>query len=84
MKLHPSDTSALIELWSSLKSYVPAKDQRACADQYVATIAELELVDFAVSRSDLYGTCGIFDKALNEYYEDHYGEDELNDDDWDE
>lgn len=83
MKLHATESVALVELWAGIKSYVPAKDQRSAADQYIATIDDAGLVDFSIASAELYGICDTFDKALRAYCQDNgYDEEDL--EDWDE
>jgi hypothetical protein len=84
MTLHATDAVALVEMWAGIKIYVPAKDQRACAEQFISNIDEAGLVDFAVNSADLYGICDIFDKALKSYCEENGLHDDLGEHDWDE
>jgi hypothetical protein len=84
MTLHATDTPALVELWAGIKNYVPAKDQRSCADQFIAKIDEAGLVDFSVPVHDLYGICDIFDKALRDFIANNGLNDDNEHDDWDE
>lgn len=71
MTLHATETVALVEIWAGIKNYVPVKDQRACAEQYISTIDEAGLVDLTLSSRDMYGICAIFDSALRGYCEDN-------------
>lgn len=84
MKLHATDAGALVELWAGIKNYVPAKDQRACAEQYITTIDEAGLIDLVLSQQELYGVCGVFDSALRTYCEENGLNEEDIDEDWDE
>jgi hypothetical protein len=84
MKLHATDAVALVEIWSGIKNYVPAKEQRACAYQFIATVDEAGLVDLSVASGELYGTCETFDRALREYCQEQGFDEELDSDDWDE
>jgi hypothetical protein len=83
MNLQTTDSVALVELWTVIKNYVVVKDQRACADQFIATITEAGLVDIDVDSSHLYGVCDLFDKALRQYIEDN-GMGEEDHSDWNE
>jgi hypothetical protein len=83
MKLYTADAVALVEIWSGIKNYVPIKDQRHCADQFIATIEEAGLVDLSMASNDLYGVCDVFDSALRAYCrENGYNETETSDE-WD-
>ena len=83
MTLHSTDSVALVELWAGMKNYVPVKDQRAAADQYIANIADTGLVDLDVDSANLYGVCDTFDKALRQHIEDN-GIEEEDHHDWNE
>lgn len=83
MKLHATDAVALVELWLGVKNYVPTKDQRACAEQFITAIDEAGLIDLIEASAELYGTCDTFDKALRAYIQEN-GFEELDLDDWDE
>lgn len=72
MTLHVTDAVTLVELWAGIKTYVPAKDQRSCADQFITNIDDAGLVDLQVVSSELYGICDVFDKALREYISENY------------
>lgn len=82
MKLHASDTVALVEVWTALKNYVPAKDQRQAAEQFIASLEDAGLVDFSIDNRDVYGVCEVFDAVLRTYCEEqgYTDEDEI----WDE
>lgn len=83
MKLHASESIALVELWAGIKNYVPAKDQRSCVEQFISAIDEAGLVDLTLSSREMYGVCGTFDAALRRYCEDN-GLIEESYNDWDE
>jgi len=83
MTLHATDAVAMVELWAGIKNYVPAKDQRACADQFIANIDDAGLVDLAVVSAELYGICETFDKALRDFCQEN-GFDDEDHEDWDE
>jgi|TARA_R110000851_G_scaffold137610_2_gene273612 hypothetical protein len=84
MTLQSTDVTALVELWAGIKNYVPAKDQGSCAAQFIANIDEAGFVDFSVSGSDMYGVCGVFDKALRDYIHDNGLDESEDQEDWDE
>lgn len=84
MKLHATDAVALVEIWAGIKTYVPAKDHRACANQFITTIDEAGLVDLSIAAEELYGVCETFDKALRDYCEENSFDDDLDYNDWDE
>lgn len=84
MKLHATEAVALVEVWAGIKHYVSVKDQRACAEQYIAQINDAGLVDLSAVGAELYGVCEVFDIALRSYCQDNGLEDELDHDDWDE
>lgn len=72
MKLHTTDAIALVEIWAGIKSYVPAKDQKACAEQFIIKIDDAGLIDFESAGDELFGICDIFDAVLRIYcYENH-------------
>jgi hypothetical protein len=83
MTLHATDAVALVELWAGIKSYVPAKDQRSCADQFIANIDEAGLIDLSITGPELYGVCDTFDKALKTYIQENGLEDDQALEDWD-
>lgn len=84
MKLHATEASVLVELWTNIKNYIPVKDQRAAADQYIIAIDDAGLVDLTVVSQDLYGVCEVFDKALRDFCQEHGSDFEDDDLDWDE
>jgi hypothetical protein len=71
MTLHTSEQPSIVALWTSISHYVPVKDRRAAADQFIATVDEAELIDFNNIGTDLYGECDLFDKALRQYIQDN-------------
>lgn len=84
MKLHTSESIVLVELWSGIKNYIPAKDQRDCAEQYISNIEDVGLADLSIASTELYGVCDVFDQALKKYCrENGYGQDDDADDIWD-
>lgn len=83
MTLQATDSTALVELWSGIKNYVPVKDQRAAAEQFIANIADSGLVDLDVDSDHLYGICDTFDKVLRQYLEDN-GHEQEDHNDWNE
>jgi hypothetical protein len=84
MKLHHSDAVALVEIWSGLKNYIPAKDQKQAAEQYIASLEDRGLADFSVDNAEFYGVCGVFDSALRAYCEEQgYHDDYIDDDEYD-
>lgn len=86
MILHATDYVALVELWSGIKNYVPVKDQRSCAEQFISNIDEAGLIDFSMANLELYGVCDVFDKSLRNYIEDNGYDNEIDEeaDDWEE
>lgn len=85
MKLHSNDATALVDLWTGVKTYVPAKDQHNCAEQFIANIDDTGLVDLSTENQELYGVCDVFDKALRIYVEENVLDDQPEDlEDWDE
>lgn len=84
MKLHATDAVALVEIWAGIKHYVPAKDQRACAGQFIAQIDEAGLIDFVTASQELYGVCDVFDGALRSFFQDNGLDQEEDFNDWDE
>jgi len=84
MSLNATESVTLVELWASVKNYVPAKDQRDAAEQYIATIDEAGLIDFNAVGIELYGVCDTFDKALRTYIQEQGYRADENLDDWDE
>jgi hypothetical protein len=83
MRVNNTEVTALVELWVSVRSYVPLKDQRQCAEQFIATIDEAELIDLSIPNPELYGICDIFDNALRIHCREN-GYDEMDMSDWDE
>lgn len=61
-----SDASEVLNFWSALREYIPAKERKDAAEQFVATLSDSTLIDIEASISDLFGTCGVLDKALND------------------
>jgi hypothetical protein len=84
MKLHATESVALVEIWAGIKNYVPAKDQRDCATQFIATIEDAGLVDLSIASAELYGVCETFDQALRIYCQENGYDEEGFDEDWDE
>lgn len=70
MKLHASEAVELVEVWTGLKSYVPQKDQRQAAEQYIASLENLGLADFSIDSQEWYGICDVFDAVLRTYCEE--------------
>ena len=85
MKLHANDAVALVELWSGIRSYVPVKDQKQAAEQYIAILDDSGLADLSTSSVEMYGVCDVFDLALRTYCEENgLVEDTSEFEDWDE
>lgn len=83
MKLHASDAITVVELWISIKNYIPAKDIKQAAEHFIAALDEHEIVDLTLSSRDLYGIDNAFDVALSAYCEENgLVEDEFTD--WEE
>ena len=61
-----SDASEVLDLWTAVREYVPVKERQAAADQFVATLADSTLIDVEANIHELFGTCGVLDKALKE------------------
>lgn len=81
MKLHTSEAEVLVDIWAALKNYIPVKDQRQAAEQFVATVDDIGLVDLSECSKDLYGTCETFDQVLRNYCQENGFDEEI--DDWD-
>lgn len=81
MKLSNNDAASLVELWNSVKSYIPAKDRLSAAEHFLSSVQDNALCDLEECANDLYGVCATLDKALRAYNEpdEDYGyeEDEL-------
>ena len=71
MTLHSSDIEVIIDIWSGIKNYIPVKDQRAAAEQYIMTVADSGIIDLEWQAGELYGVCEIFDIALRAYLEEN-------------
>jgi len=84
MKLHATESVALVEIWAGIKNYVPARDQRDCATQFIATIDDAGLVDLSIASTELYGVCETFDQALRIYCQENGYDEEDFDEDWEE
>jgi len=84
MTLHTSDAIALVELWAGIKNYIPAKDQKQAAEQFITNIDEAGLVDLSVTGNDLSGVCDIFDKAMRTFLEENGLEIDTDFEEWDE
>ena len=67
MTLHQSEAVGLVELWLSIRNYIPMKDQRSAAEQFISTIDDAGLVELGMNSNELFGTCEVFDKALRTY-----------------
>lgn len=83
MKLNATDAVALVELWAGIKHYVPAKEQRSCAAQYIANIDDSGLVDLNATGVEFYGICDVFDKALRDYLHENDLDGDDGDDEYD-
>ncbi len=84
MKLHTTEAVALVEIWVGLKNYVPAKDQKQAAEQFIASIDDAGLVDVGLCSSDMYGICDTFDISLRTYCEENGLLEEDEYEEWDE
>jgi len=71
MTLHATDATALVEIWAGIKNYVPAKDRRPAAEQFLAMVDDSGLVDLSIVSYELYGICDVFDKALKAYCQEN-------------
>lgn len=83
MKMTTTDNTPYVEVWMGIKNYVPVKDQRQCAEQFIGALDDSGLVDFSEPTNDLYGICDVFDSALKIYQRDN-GYDEMELEDWEE
>jgi hypothetical protein len=71
-----------LELWNSLKNYVPAKERQSAADHYFTTITDLG-IDVDSHRDEIHESCDYLFKSLTEYLEELEGDSEY-DEDYDE
>lgn len=60
------DTSNVIDLWTAIREYIPAKDRPSAAEHYLNTVGELGLVDLEVDYRELFGSCKDLDRALQD------------------
>jgi hypothetical protein len=84
MKLHTTDAVALVEVWTGLKNYVPAKDQKQAAEQFIASIDDAGLVDVGMCSSEMYGVDDTFDAVLRTYCEENGLLEDNEHEEWDE
>jgi len=61
-----SEASEVLDLWTAMREYIPVKERKDAADQFVATLADSTLVDVEAQLHDFFGTCGVLDKALKD------------------
>ena len=72
------DLSFLIELWDTMKIYVPKKDRLQAAEQLIG------LSDENLDLSDIQENISMFDSAMKSAIIGHFGvSDEDEDEDWD-
>tara|TARA_B100000902_G_scaffold318951_1_gene311063 strand:- start:3236 stop:3466 length:231 start_codon:yes stop_codon:yes gene_type:complete len=73
------DLSFLIELWDSMKNYIPKKDRLQAAEQLVG------LADENLDLSEIQENIMMFDSAMKNAIVGHFGFDEEDEDgeEWD-
>ena len=72
------DLSFLIELWDTMKIYVPKKDRLQAAEQLVG------ITDENLDLSDIQENINMFDSAMKNAIVGHFGFDEEDDEEeWD-
>jgi hypothetical protein len=60
------NTTFVLDAWAVLKDYVPVKDRRAAAEQYMKTAIETGMVDIDSDTDELLGHCRYIDKVISE------------------
>ncbi|MDC1040156.1 hypothetical protein OAQ62_00010 [bacterium] len=72
------DLSFLIDLWDSMKNYIPKKDRLQAAEQLVG------ITDETLDLSDIQENINMFDSAMKNAIVGHFGFDEEDDEEeWD-
>jgi hypothetical protein len=75
------EAASLVEIWTSLKNYIPQKERLQAAEHFLSTIDQNALCDLEQNALELFGICETLDRALKEYVpEDEY--EELEHEDW--
>ena len=65
-KAKMTDASVIIDIWTSMKEYIPAKDRISAAEHFLTTVSEAGLVDVEVDHRELFGSCKDLDRAVQE------------------
>jgi len=79
-----TEAVSIVELWTGMKMYIPVKERKQAAGQFIALVDDAGLVDMSAYAAELYGICDVFDNALQLYCEEHGLFEETDEDMWDE
>jgi len=84
MKSDARDAVALVEVWAGIKTYIPTKDRKQAAEQFIIMVEDAGIIDLGFVANELYGICDTFDSALRNYCNDNGFTDEFGENEWDE
>lgn len=65
-KAKMTDASVVVDIWTSMKEYIPAKDRISAAEHFLTVVSEAGLVDVEVDHLELFGSCKDLDRAVQE------------------
>ena len=73
------DIELILELWTKMKSYMPAKERQTAADHFLSTLVN-NGVDPLLHREEFLDGCDYLLKSFQEYEEENTDIDYLIDD----
>lgn len=74
------DVEILLEVYSVMKEYVPAKDRQAAADHMVSTVCDFDVTDNDIKA--LAGADSYMKRAIEEYVGEEVESDDEEDEDY--
>ena len=67
MKISSNEATSIVELWGSVKSYIPVKDRPAAAEHFLTAVQDNAILDLEECANELFGVCATLDRALKAY-----------------
>ena len=83
MKMSDSEVATYVDMWLSMKSYIPAKDRDIACEKFLAVVNE-GICDLSEVGDEWFGFDSTLDRVIRDnYYEDAYDNLEEDSDEYD-
>ena len=83
MKMSDSEIATYVDMWLSMKSYIPAKDRDIACEKFLAVVNE-GICDLSEVGDEWFGFDSTLDRVIRDnYYEDAYDNLEEDSDEYD-